>query len=124
MSPSRLTSDQMKRFHDILLAARVDAERHRAVLDESMNEVQTARSEGGDDDEHDPEGPTMAQEWSSLVGLTTSANEEIEVIDEALGRINNGSYGMCTHCGKPIGAARLHARPAAQLCIECARAKA
>src|SRR5690348_15309518 len=40
-------------------------------------------------------------------------------IDEALGRIDDGSYGKCEECGQDIGIARLKARPVTTLCIEC-----
>ncbi|MGH7893062.1 MAG: RNA polymerase-binding protein DksA [Candidatus Binatia bacterium] len=40
-------------------------------------------------------------------------------IDEALGRIDDGTYGVCGECGGPIGVERLKARPMTTLCIEC-----
>ena len=40
-------------------------------------------------------------------------------IDEALERIEDGSYGLCGECGGPIGVDRLKARPVTTLCIEC-----
>lgn len=43
----------------------------------------------------------------------------ITKIDEALGRIEDGSYGKCEECGGDIGIERLRARPVTTLCIEC-----
>ncbi len=43
----------------------------------------------------------------------------IAKIDEALERIDQGSYGICEECGEPIGAERLRARPVTTRCIEC-----
>jgi len=43
----------------------------------------------------------------------------ISKIDEALGRIDDGSYGRCEECGGDIGLDRLRARPVTTLCIEC-----
>ena len=43
----------------------------------------------------------------------------ITKIDEALGRIEEGSYGICEECGGPIGVERLKARPVTTLCIAC-----
>ena len=43
----------------------------------------------------------------------------ITKIDEALGRIEDGSYGKCEECGEDIGIARLKARPVTTLCIDC-----
>jgi len=47
----------------------------------------------------------------------------IKKIDAALGRIDNGTFGMCESCGKPIGEKRLKARPVATLCILCKEAQ-
>ena len=46
----------------------------------------------------------------------------LEAVDAALTRLDAGTYGTCTTCGKPIGAERLAALPWAALCIECQRA--
>jgi DnaK suppressor protein len=46
----------------------------------------------------------------------------LEAVDAALARLDAGTYGACTTCGKPIGADRLGALPWAALCIECQRA--
>ena len=43
----------------------------------------------------------------------------ISKIDEALGRIDDGSYGKCEECGGDIGLERLRARPVTTLCIDC-----
>ena len=44
----------------------------------------------------------------------------LERIDEALGRIEDGSYGECLECGEPIPPRRLEIDPAATLCVSCA----
>jgi len=121
MHSSELSPAQLRRFRGILQTSRADAAQHLARLADSMTEVRLARSDGSADDEHDPEGPTMSQEWSSLDGLVASAAVDRAAIDAALARIDDHTYGCCTRCGNPIGAARLQARPAAELCIDCAR---
>jgi len=40
-------------------------------------------------------------------------------IEEALGRIDDGSYGVCEGCGEEIAVKRLEARPVAKFCIDC-----
>ncbi|EKD38754.1 MAG: hypothetical protein ACD_75C00621G0006, partial [uncultured bacterium] len=40
-------------------------------------------------------------------------------IDEAIARIDDGSYGICEDCGEEIGLKRLEARPVTTLCIDC-----
>src|SRR5690349_8206334 len=51
-------------------------------------------------------------------GLEENADEVVAEIDAALARIEAGTYGPCTACGKPIGKERLEARPWATLCID------
>ena len=43
----------------------------------------------------------------------------IKMVDESVGRIENGEYGYCDSCGVEIGLKRLEARPTATLCIDC-----
>ena len=45
----------------------------------------------------------------------------LAAIDKALAKIEDGTYGTCERCGKPIGAERLEALPYAELCIDCKR---
>ena len=51
-------------------------------------------------------------------GLEEGAQQALVQIDRALGRIADGTYGICERCGQPIGEERLLARPAATLCID------
>ncbi len=48
--------------------------------------------------------------------------KRIASVKRALGRIDDGSYGICVRCGEEIAPERLEARPEAALCIDCARA--
>jgi len=63
-------------------------------------------------------------EWEEAevnAGLLNSEWAQLREIDEALARMSNGTYGVCAAPGKPIGVARLRARPWAKYCIEYAR---
>jgi DnaK suppressor protein len=51
-------------------------------------------------------------------GIEEGAQQTIVEIDAALQRIEDGTYGICEVCGKPIGAERLEALPWARLCID------
>jgi RNA polymerase-binding protein DksA len=51
-------------------------------------------------------------------GLEEGAARRLEQIDAALRRIDDGSYGTCAACGRPIGEERLRAAPWATLCID------
>jgi RNA polymerase-binding transcription factor len=70
--------------------------------------------------------PELVEEGQeqALAGMLERLDEhdraEIEAIDWALARIERGDYGVCTACGEAISPARLHALPAADLCLPCA----
>jgi DnaK suppressor protein len=72
------------------------------------------------DDEHDPEGATIAFERSQLSALLRQAREHLDEVEAAQRRLRDGSYGRCEVCGAAIAAARLAARPVASTCVGCA----
>ena len=51
-------------------------------------------------------------------GLEEGAQQALVRVDRALARLDEGTYGICERCGKPIGRERLEARPSATLCID------
>lgn len=80
-----------------------------------------AASEGSNaDDEHDPEGATIAFERSQLGALIAQAEHQLTEIEHAVMKISDGKYGVCESCGKQIAPERLDARPIARTCIKCA----
>ncbi|MFI2105292.1 TraR/DksA family transcriptional regulator [Isoptericola sp. NPDC019693] len=82
--------------------------------------VESARDSNADD-EHDPEGATLAWERQQASALAAGAETERRELLAALDRVAAGTYGVCEVCGRPIPAARLEARPAATRCVEHAR---
>ena len=105
-------------------ALRSDAAARVAALEEALRALTQDRLGSNDDDEHDPEGVPLSAEWSRLSGLTEGARAELGQVDDALARLEAGTYGVCARCGKPIPAARLEVRPFAELCVPCAEASA
>ncbi|WP_375485325.1 TraR/DksA family transcriptional regulator [uncultured Jatrophihabitans sp.] len=76
------------------------------------------------DDEHDPEGATIGFERAQSVGSLRAAEAALAEVDAAVERVADGTYGRCVTCGRPIGDARLEARPATPYCIDHARVRA
>lgn len=70
------------------------------------------------DDEHDPEGATLAWERQQAAALAAEAEVERRELLAALDRVAAGTYGVCEVCGRAIPAGRLEARPAATRCVE------
>ena len=106
---------------EALAAVRRQAEQRLAALTHDFDDVVAASLDTNADDEHDPEGATIAFERSQVGALVRQARERLAEVDAALARLDDGSYGRCESCGRPIAAGRLEARPEARTCVECAR---
>jgi DnaK suppressor protein len=72
------------------------------------------------DDEHDPEGATIAFERAQVEAMLRRARVDLEDLDRAAKRILTGDYRVCERCGATISPDRLTARPATRTCITCA----
>jgi DnaK suppressor protein len=62
-----------------------------------------------------------AAERASLLTLVRSLRDTLRDVEQALGRMDAGTYGTCDNCGQPIADERLDALPAARLCLSCKR---
>ena len=107
--------------------ARLDDERTRvlarlAALTDDHDSVVAASLDTNADDEHDPEGATIAFERSQLGALVRQARLHLAEIDDAVRRLADGTYGVCELCGGTVPTARLEARPTARRCVGCASA--
>ena len=58
-------------------------------------------------------------ERTELLGLAEALAGQLSEVEGALVRIDEGTYGVCSVCGKPIGAARLEFRPQSTQCVNC-----
>jgi DnaK suppressor protein len=107
-----------------LAAEREDTEARLAALRRDFESiVSSSASAAGADDEHDPEGSSTAFDRQHVAALIRQAEEQLAQIARAEQRLDDGSYGTCERCGRPVGAERLAARPAAAMCIGCAGAR-
>ena len=94
------------------LRAALDAVNHEGSLTEESGEL----SSGSADHLGDHATEMFMRELDG--GLEENATHLLTEIDAALGRIDDGTYGVCVACGGPIGEERLEAVPYATLCIE------
>lgn len=120
----RVQHGVMERTRSRLEADREQALARLAGLTEDYTGVVTASVDTNADDEHDPEGATIAFERSQIGALVRQVEEHLAEIDAALARLGAGTYGTCERCGDPIAEGRLEARPAARTCIRCAASAA
>jgi RNA polymerase-binding transcription factor DksA len=113
---------RMDRDRELLEAERRQALGRLLALTGDFDGIVAASRDSNADDEHDPEGATIAFERSQVSALVLQAQEHLAQVEAAMQRLAGGTYGTCQRCGQPIGAARLEARPAAITCIRCASA--
>ena len=113
-----------------------DFERFRILLEEErarklallpalradITAANSARQDSNVDDEHDPEGSTIAFELSQASALLKQSSAGLDQVDAALARIADGTYGSCAVCGEAIAEGRLEARPWTPFCIRHASA--
>ncbi len=112
----------MSELESLLLARRAELVQRAASLRAELDALRDARSDSTADDEHDPEGSTLSDDWSRIAGLMDASAAENREVDAALLRLLDGSYGRCVSCGRDIPGERLRARPAATRCVACASA--
>ena len=70
----------------------------------------------------DEDRATELEDQDVLEEVGNTSLRETELLHAALGRIDNGTYGICLSCDEPISEARLNAVPYAPLCKTCAAA--
>lgn len=103
-----------------LLTLREEGRARLARLEHDVTGVVEASHSSNADDEHDPEGATIAFEREQLTALVHQARERLAAVDEAIDRVSAGTYGRCSSCGGPIGDDRLAALPTTTRCRACA----
>lgn len=79
---------------------------------------ETASGELSSVDQHPADEATETLEREQDESILDQFEGELKDIDRALERLDEGTYGTCEVCGKPIGDERLDAMPAARLCID------
>lgn len=97
-----------------------DAEHLRAEIHEAEEEIAGLLRDGGDgagNDQADVGSTTFERDHE--MSLANNARDMLSQIERALGRIDDGTYGICESCGNPIGKGRLQAFPRATLCVSC-----
>jgi DnaK suppressor protein len=90
------------------------------ALERGFHDIVERSSDASRDDEHDPEGATIAFERAQVSALLAAARAQLVEIDLAEARIGRGEHDRCERCGAGIPAERRSARPTARTCVRCA----
>jgi DnaK suppressor protein len=104
------------------LRARLESEQKR--LAEELEQLQTSvpsseeRREGSPFGKREEEA-TETLELEKRLVLENRIRQEMAGIEHALQKFEEGTYGLCDSCGKPIDPERLEALPQASLCLNC-----
>ncbi|WP_300037277.1 TraR/DksA family transcriptional regulator [uncultured Roseobacter sp.] len=95
----------------ILLSRRRELVGHLVEVGQALDETPTRDLE---------DFATERQGDEVLEALGQAELDEVTRIDAALGRVNDGTYGLCLNCAEPISDARLDVLPETALCRNCA----
>ncbi|GGL33721.1 hypothetical protein GCM10009774_25290 [Cellulomonas gelida] len=101
-----------------LLAMRAEALDRAVGLGAAKSNLVEASWGANIDDEHDPEGQTIAFERAQVDALAADVRRRLAEVDAALDGLEAGTYGTCAVGGEPIDPERLRARPTATTCVE------
>lgn len=107
-----MDKQKLEYFRNLLLK-----QRRQAIEDLRANRA--IALEGNDGVEDSGEMSEFDLNRSTALNLASRQSQLIEEIDEALGRIEDGTYGQCSQCGKPLDEERLKAMPTAKYDAEC-----
>jgi len=105
-----------------LLRARLESERKRLI--EEMEQLKSTirpadeRREGSPFGKREEEA-TESYELERRLTLEKSIREQLASVEHALQKFEDGTYGLCDNCGKPIAPERLEALPQATMCLDC-----
>lgn len=111
-----MSPEELRGYRTLLEAERVRVA--EAIANLQDNGKRTVLEEGGDAGGVGADTASVTADRELDEGLEQGAAQTLALINRALARIDEGSYGLCERCGKPIAGARLEARPWALLCID------
>lgn len=119
-----LNKDQLKQFRQLLITER--AKFANEIKSIAQDAARSPRDASGDLSAYTVHMADMAADTYDREMSTNMVSAEQEIlyqIDDALKRMDDGSFGVCGECTHPISMSRLKAVPYASNCIECQRAK-
>ncbi|MBN2010387.1 TraR/DksA C4-type zinc finger protein [candidate division KSB1 bacterium] len=116
-----MKTEDLKFFKELLLGKREEILREMGVIQDISIKDTTKEASGTDAtySTHMADQGTDAQEREKAFFYVSRDHKYVKYINEALERIENGTYGICTGCGCEIPHARLEAVPITQKCVEC-----
>lgn len=99
---------------------RAALEQERSDLAARLAEMDSLSDGGIAFDQNFADTSQVTAERGEAEALAGSLRESLGDVEAALIKLDDGSFGVCEGCGQPIPPARLEAKPAARLCMDCA----
>jgi DnaK suppressor protein len=107
-------------IRDVLALERLTTLARIQTLEADLEAIVAGSADANIDDEHDPEGSTLAYERAQVAALLTRSLSDLEDLDRAVSRLSAGTYSTCERCHAQIPVERLAALPACRICFDCA----
>jgi RNA polymerase-binding transcription factor DksA len=107
-------------IRDVLNMERAETVARVRAMQADLDAIIAVSANANTDDEHDPEGSTIAYERAQVTALLAGAQSNLEDVDCALARLSAGDYSVCERCHSQISVERLTALPAGRICFDCA----
>jgi RNA polymerase-binding protein DksA len=119
-----LTKDQLKQFRQLLLTERAKfVAEIRSIAEDTSKSPREASGDLSAYTIHMADMAADTYERELSMNIVSSEQEVLYQIDDALKRMDEGTFGVCQSCNQPIIISRLKAVPYAAMCIGCQRSK-
>ena len=116
--------EQTKQFRQLLITERAKfAGEIRAIAEGALKSPREASGDLSAYTVHLADMAADTYERELSMNIASTEQQVLYQIDDALKRLDDGSFGICQQCNKPITLSRLRAVPYASMCIECQRVK-
>jgi DnaK suppressor protein len=112
--------DGGRAIREVLKVERGAALARIRAMQADLDAIVAASANANSDDEHDPEGSTIAYERAQVAALLAGAHSNLVDLNCAIARLSAGTYSVCERCHSQISAERLAALPAGRTCFDCA----
>ncbi len=99
---------------------RKSLEEEKAALQQQLGDLALDDGRRLSFDQNFADSSQVTAERAEFEAVSGSLQASLDEVNEALAKFDKGTYGLCENCGNPIAPARLEAKPAARLCIDCA----
>ncbi|MCC6944682.1 MAG: TraR/DksA C4-type zinc finger protein [Thermomicrobiales bacterium] len=115
-----MNTETIANLHQTLIERREELTRDLEHLQSELRDLSVEQdAEGGGTGNHFADDGSSLGEQERIGTIESNFREQIAQIDQAIERMDEGTYGACQRCGQPINEERLEALPYTAFCIDC-----